>query len=329
MRRCLVLAGAYNLVWGAFAILFPATIFEWSDAQPPNYPQLWQCIGMIVGVYGIGYLIAASDPLRHWPIVLVGLLGKILGPIGFAHAVLTGSFPAALAWTILTNDLIWWVPFGLILHAAYRDYICEPRRGAAAPLADLLQATKLGSGESLAAASWSGPVLLVFLRHLGCTFCREALADLQAARRQLESRGVRIVLVHMGDPQAAVAALAKYGLSDLGTIADPERTLYAAFNLRRGSLRQLFGWKVWRRGFVAGILRRHGVGPLAGDGFQMPGAFLIENGRVLRAFVHQTAADRPDYPALAACTPSTGADERAAAPAAAPVVAAVDRTART
>ena len=40
-------------------------------------------MGMIVGVYGIGYLIAARDPRTHWPIVLVGLLGKVFGPIGF------------------------------------------------------------------------------------------------------------------------------------------------------------------------------------------------------------------------------------------------------
>ena len=39
----------------------------------PRYPQIWQCVGMIVGVYGVGYLVAASDPLRHWPIVLVGM----------------------------------------------------------------------------------------------------------------------------------------------------------------------------------------------------------------------------------------------------------------
>jgi hypothetical protein len=32
----------------------------------------------------------------------------------------------------------------------------------------------------------------------------------------------------------------------------------------------------------------------------MPGAFLIHDARVLRAFRHQDAADRPDYCTLAA-----------------------------
>lgn len=75
---------------------------------------------MIVGVYGIGYLIAARNPLRHWPITLVGLLGKILGPIGFVGAVIDGQLPLAFGVTIITNDLIWWLPFGLILYRAFQ-----------------------------------------------------------------------------------------------------------------------------------------------------------------------------------------------------------------
>ena len=83
MGRWLLAAGLYNLAWGAFSVLAPTAIFHVAGVDPPIYPELWQCIGMIVGVYGIGYLIAARDPYRHWPIVLVGLLGKVLGPLGF------------------------------------------------------------------------------------------------------------------------------------------------------------------------------------------------------------------------------------------------------
>ncbi len=74
---------------------------------------------MIVGVYGIGYLIAAFDSRTHWPIVLVGLLGKIFGPIGFVGAVLGGKFPPLFGLNILTNDLLWWIPFVLILKDAW------------------------------------------------------------------------------------------------------------------------------------------------------------------------------------------------------------------
>ena len=120
MSHVLRAAGAYNALWGAWAVLFPGAIFEWNGIPPLNYPEIWQCVGMIVGVYGAGYWIAARDPLVHWPIVLVGLLGKVLGPIGFLGAALQGRLPWSFGWTNLTNDLIWWIPFTLILLEARR-----------------------------------------------------------------------------------------------------------------------------------------------------------------------------------------------------------------
>ena len=120
MRWVLVAAGIYNLAWGGVAILAPRLSFELIGMELPRYLEFWQCIGMIVGVYGIGYLAAAADPIRHWPITLVGLLGKIFGPIGFAEALWSGKLPLAFGWNIITNDLIWWVPFTLILTAAWK-----------------------------------------------------------------------------------------------------------------------------------------------------------------------------------------------------------------
>jgi len=108
-------AAIYNLAWGSFAIFLPTKAFEWARMPLPNYPSLWQCIGMIVGVYGIGYAIAAYDPVRHWPIVLVGLLGKVFGPIGFVWAACQGELPWIAGLVNVTNDLIWWIPFALVL----------------------------------------------------------------------------------------------------------------------------------------------------------------------------------------------------------------------
>jgi len=112
-------AGVYNLAWGASVIAFPHLLFDLCGIARLNYPEIWQCVGMIVGVYGVGYLVAANDPWRHWPIVLVGLLGKVFGPIGFAVALAKGTFPPVFGLTILTNDLLWLVPFALILWGAF------------------------------------------------------------------------------------------------------------------------------------------------------------------------------------------------------------------
>jgi len=119
--RILQFAAIYNLLWGGVVVLLPEQSFRWAGFdEPARYPQLWQCIGMIVGVYGIGYGIAAYDYLRHWPIVLVGFLGKIFGPIGFLQAALVGDIPWTMFRCIVFNDLIWWIPFSLILWRCWR-----------------------------------------------------------------------------------------------------------------------------------------------------------------------------------------------------------------
>ncbi|MDG2021813.1 MAG: alkyl hydroperoxide reductase [Phycisphaerales bacterium] len=120
MRRWLLAAGVYNLVWGIPIILFPDIPFRILQMPPLGDPgrAIWQCLGMVIGVYGVGYLVAARNPIRHWPIVLVGLLGKILGPIGFVWSASQGRIDWIFGLNILTNDLLWWVPFTLILLAA-------------------------------------------------------------------------------------------------------------------------------------------------------------------------------------------------------------------
>jgi hypothetical protein len=120
MKHTLRAAAAYNILWGAAVITAPHAAFRWMQIPLPNYPSLWQCIGMIVGVYGIGYAIAAENPVRHWPIVLVGLLGKILGPIGFIHTASNGNLPWRFGIINLTNDILWWIPFTLILRFAWK-----------------------------------------------------------------------------------------------------------------------------------------------------------------------------------------------------------------
>jgi peroxiredoxin len=172
------------------------------------------------------------------------------------------------------------------------------------PLDQALASHTLRDGLTIADASRRSPVMLVFLRHSGCTFCKEALSDLAARRERIESNGTRIVLVHMTPADDAAAWLASFGLNNIDHISDPEKHLYAAMNLQRGTLAQLFGLRCFLRGIVA-TLRGNIVGKLVGDGFQMPGAFLIHNARVASAFRHASAADRPDYLALACAVPGS------------------------
>jgi hypothetical protein len=57
-----------------------------------------------------------------WPIAAVGLAGKVLGPSGLGWLIVTGTWPAGTVVIIITNDLIWWLPFAIYLRDAWPDY---------------------------------------------------------------------------------------------------------------------------------------------------------------------------------------------------------------
>lgn len=312
-------AGLYNLLWGAWVVLRPADLFILTDAPIPLYESIWQCVGMIVGVYGIGYAVAGTDPFRHCPIVLVGFLGKTFGPIGMVFHFATvpadapGRFPVSWLWVNVTNDLIWWFPFAAILYLAFKAW--NQPQDALGDSTDFLQVNsefKSQHGTSIDSLSRAGNVLVIFLRHSGCTFCREALHDLREKRQAIESDGCTLALVHMGDESNA-EYFASYGLEDVHRISDPGCRLYQAYELDRGRISQLFGPSVWWRGFLAAIIHRHGVGSLGGDGFQMPGAFLVRDGSIVRAFRHETAASKPDYCEISSSSSEAFAKDSSAA----------------
>lgn len=236
----------------------------------------------------LGLMLAALHPLRYWPAVAAGLAGRVLIPL--SSAIAGRSLPLE----VILADAIWWAPLGYILAAAYCARLNRLRDCAPGVLCLALRA-KTNRGISLDALSRQSPVLLVFLRQTGCTFCREALADIAAQRREIEASGTTIVLAHMLSPERSRQVLGKYGLNDLHQACDPDRALYRAFGLRCGGLRMLFGPKVWWRGFGAAVLDRHGIGRPDGNGSQMPGVFMIFHGQVIRSYRHQSVADRPDY----------------------------------
>jgi hypothetical protein len=308
MSWTLVAAGIYNLTWGTVIVLMPSQPFAWLGMEQPNYPELWQCVGMVVGVYGVGYWIAAYDPARHWPIVLVGWLGKVLGPIGFVNAAVAGALPWSFGLVNVLNDLVWLGPFTAILLYAWRANSAPSVREALS-LDEAIHSVRSHRGRTIAelSSTASSPlpmvgalhahgVLVLFIRHAGCTFCREALAELAAARDRLEAQGLALAVVHMSQTEPAAMLLSRYGLSDVDHFSDPDCRLFRAFSLSRGSLWQVLGPDVWRRGLAA--LVKHGIGKPTGDGFQLGGAFLVRDRQIVAAQRLATSAERVDFAAL-------------------------------
>jgi len=121
MGLALKIAAFYNILWGAWVVLFPLHFFELTGMAMPTHDVIWQGMGMVIGVYGLGYWWASYAPVRHWPIVAVGFLGKLFGPAGFVMNYYLEKVPASFGYMLITNDLIWWIPFFIILKAAHKE----------------------------------------------------------------------------------------------------------------------------------------------------------------------------------------------------------------
>jgi peroxiredoxin len=298
MTRLLWVAGLYSICWGIAVVFWPSFVCRLLGLHGINYPEVWQYVGVLIGLYGFAYIVAASAPLRHWPVVLVGLLAKIAGPIGFFRAAIEGRLPWQFGLTVVVNDLVWWVPFCIILARAYDHYLSS-LRVVSPEVQDFALRAATNSGVSLLELSKRQPVLLYFLRHAGCSFCRESLARLARESARLEASGTGLALVHMDSDEHARKFLKRYGLEHVPRVSDPKRALYRAFGLSRGTLWQIMGPHLWLRGIASILKYGQSLSPQGGDIFQMPGVFLLYHGHVIRSFVHQTAADRPDFVLLA------------------------------
>ena len=163
--------------------------------------------------------------------------------------------------------------------------------------ADLMSAYASQEGQSLTDAA-SRPLFLVFLRHFGCTFCREAVDTISKKRQEIEAGGSRLAFVHLGTEEKAQWFFKPYGLLDVPRFSDPEGPLYQAFGLLRAELKQYLNSESIARMLLAWT-RGHFVGLPAGDVQRMPGAFLMDQGEIRKAFRHKLVSDRPDYVALA------------------------------
>lgn len=155
------------------------------------------------------------------------------------------------------------------------------------------------SNSNLKEISDEKPVLLVFLRHFGCVFCKEAMSDLAKLKKEIVEKNFRLAFVHMSKQELAQKYLDEHDLGDCVHISDPECKFYTTFRLTKGSFSQLYGLQTWIRGFSKeNKIHKLEKAKQLGDATQMPGIFIIYKGNITEHYIHKFAADRPDYQAL-------------------------------
>ena len=163
---------------------------------------------------------------------------------------------------------------------------------------------KLPGDSPLTAAAAHSPALVIFLRSFGCTFCREAMADVSRLQKEIRAAGAGIVFVHGARPEEGAPWFTRYGLDGVTVISDPALGHYRAFGLGRTRAADMVAPKVWVRGAACAIT--HGFGAQTIELMrQLPGVFVVQGGEVIAEYRHQSPADRPDYLGLVTSAIST------------------------
>ncbi len=141
-------------------------------------------------------------------------------------------------------------------------------------------------------------VVLVFVRHFGCVFCKQQVAELKSVAPQIEARGVDLVVVGNGTVSEARRFQEEQGIG-FRLLTDPSGRAYRQAGMRRG-LATVVGPSVLGRGLVA-FARGFRQTEVLGDPLQQGGVLVVAaGGQVIFRYISRRAGDHPSTTALIA-----------------------------
>jgi hypothetical protein len=140
------------------------------------------------------------------------------------------------------------------------------------------------------AGEWAErPAVVVWLRHFGCVFCREQVAEIRAHRSEIEALGGGIVFVGNGTARAAAWFKKKFAADSI-VLTDPDLVTYKAIGARSGLLSTMgpSAWGAGLRAFRSGARQS----TTKGHPYQQGGLVVIAPGnRVLYEHISRAAGD--------------------------------------
>jgi len=124
MTLVLRFAGGFNLLVGAAMMTLYHEGYKLLGVSKPELVLPVQVMGLLVALFGAGYLLTAADPWRNRNILLLGMLSKAVAGLLALTYVVTGDVPWWFALVVFFADLIYVPPFWMIL--SYIDRLRSP-----------------------------------------------------------------------------------------------------------------------------------------------------------------------------------------------------------
>jgi peroxiredoxin len=104
-------------------------------------------------------------------------------------------------------------------------------------------------------------------------------------RERFEEAGASVTLIGLGSPEQASAFCAERQVQ-VGCVTSPDRSAHRAYGLRRGTINQVSGPRVWLPWIRNQLGERHQGRFGQGDVGQLPGTFVVDRAGIVR-FAHR------------------------------------------
>ncbi len=132
--------------------------------------------------------------------------------------------------------------------------------------------------------------LFVFLRQLGCVFCREFISVLKS-QKEIGANFPKIVFVCHGSVKQATTFFDEF-YPNAQFVCDKDEELYKAFDLKNGNIFQLVGPKVIYHG-IRLLFKGETNKKTIGNPRRLSGLFYLNKSEVKWAYYYKNASDHP------------------------------------
>jgi hypothetical protein len=138
-------------------------------------------------------------------------------------------------------------------------------------------------------------VVLVFLRQLGCTFCKTMVINLKKLKED-DPTFPPIIFVHQGTIEQGNEFFDKFWKNQIH-ISNTDLSLFHFFQIRVGKVKDVIGVRTFIKGIISFFKNGFKIRQTKriGDGRMLSGTFLFQKGKLIWAQRAKYAGDEPNW----------------------------------
>lgn len=127
MRYLLRFAGCFNLLAGLAMICLYHEGYKLLGIPKPQLILPVQVMGILVGLFGVGYHLVASSPVENRNLLLLGFWSKALSSVAALCYVFSGKLPWSFVPVLVLSDVIY-LPFFYVILRRLNQLAAQQRR---------------------------------------------------------------------------------------------------------------------------------------------------------------------------------------------------------